>query len=237
MLQAVREEPNARHLLGVIAYQREDATAAVDLIGRAAEALVNVGPVHAISATRCGRPDEAVASYRQALTLRPDVAPAHAGLAHALNDLGRHAAALDAARQAAALDPKLFDASVQATAALSALGRLAELGTAYQQALRIDLVGLATEAKGTDLFLDIAREMAARSTVKVACHHVGRLAHRTDPAPFQVLADPPLTEYLSRETFTTRLAALHYVLLPIREGTIICQPVAPSWTRWPGPNP
>jgi hypothetical protein len=45
--QAIREEPNARHLLGVIAYQRGDATAAVDLIGRAAETLVNVGPVHA----------------------------------------------------------------------------------------------------------------------------------------------------------------------------------------------
>lgn len=84
--------------------------------------------------------------------------------------------------------------------------------------IRIGLVGLATEAKGTDLFLDIAREMTARYPDKVAFHHVGRLAPGTDPVPFQVLADPPATEHLSRETFTARLAALHYVFLPIREG-------------------
>jgi hypothetical protein len=84
--------------------------------------------------------------------------------------------------------------------------------------IRIGLVGLATEAKGTGLFLDIAREMTARFPGKVAFHHVGRLAPGTDPAPFQVLADPPATEHLSRETFIARLAALHYVFLPIREG-------------------
>ena len=84
--------------------------------------------------------------------------------------------------------------------------------------IRIGLVGLATAAKGTDLFLDIAREMTGRFPGKVAFHHVGRLAPGTDPAPFQVLADPPATKHLSRETFIACLAALHYVFLPIREG-------------------
>lgn len=84
--------------------------------------------------------------------------------------------------------------------------------------IRIGLVGLATEAKGTSLFLDIARDMTTRFPGRVAFHHVGCLAPGTDPAPFQVLADPPATEHLSRATFTARLAALHYVFLPIREG-------------------
>jgi hypothetical protein len=33
-----------------------------------------------------------------------------------------------------------------------------------------------------------------------------------------VLAEPPSTAHLSRAEFTARLAALHYVFLPIREG-------------------
>jgi hypothetical protein len=84
--------------------------------------------------------------------------------------------------------------------------------------IRIGLVGLATAAKGTDLFLDIAREMAARHPGKLSFHHVGRLTPGTDPAPFAVLADPPATAHLPRADFTARLAALHYVFLPIREG-------------------
>jgi hypothetical protein len=84
--------------------------------------------------------------------------------------------------------------------------------------IRIGLVGLATAAKGTDLFLDLAREMTARFPGKVTFHHVGRLTPDADPAPFAVLADPPSTAHLSRAEFTARLAALHYVFLPIREG-------------------
>jgi len=84
--------------------------------------------------------------------------------------------------------------------------------------IRIGLVGLATAAKGTELFLDIAREMTAHFPGKVTFHHVGRLTPDANPAPFAVLADPPSTAHLSRAQFTARLAALHYVFLPIREG-------------------
>jgi hypothetical protein len=84
--------------------------------------------------------------------------------------------------------------------------------------IRIGLVGLATAAKGTDLFLDIAREMMARFPGKVTFHHVGRLTPDADPAPFAVLAEPPSSAHLPRAAFTARLAALHYVFLPIREG-------------------
>jgi hypothetical protein len=60
--------------------------------------------------------------------------------------------------------------------------------------------------------------MTARFPGKVTFHHVGRLTPDADPAPFAVLADPPSTAHLSRAEFTARLAALHYVFLPIREG-------------------
>jgi hypothetical protein len=83
--------------------------------------------------------------------------------------------------------------------------------------IRIGLVGLASAAKGTALFLEIAREMTARFPGKVTFHHVGRLTPEADPAPFAVLAEPPSTEHLPRAEFTARLAALHYVFLPISE--------------------
>jgi hypothetical protein len=84
--------------------------------------------------------------------------------------------------------------------------------------IRIGLVGLATAAKGTALFLDVAREMTARFPGRVTFHHVGRLTPEADPAPFAVLAEPSSTEHLPRDQFTARLAALHYVFLPISEG-------------------
>jgi len=99
---------------------------------------------------------------------------------------------------------------------------VAELGgqavPAFTPPIRIGLVGLATAAKGADLFLDIAREMTARFPGRLAFHHVGRLTPGTDPAPFRVLADPPASEHLPRAVFKARLAALHYVFLPLREG-------------------
>jgi hypothetical protein len=87
----------------------------------------------------------------------------------------------------------------------------------FAQPIRIGLVGLATAAKGTALFLDIACEMTARFPGRVTFHHVGRLTPEADPAPFAVLAEPPSTEHLPRAEFTARLAALHYVFLPISE--------------------
>jgi hypothetical protein len=83
--------------------------------------------------------------------------------------------------------------------------------------IRIGLVGLATAAKGTALFLEIACEMTARFPGKVTFHHVGRLTPEADPVPFAVLAEPPSTEHLPRAEFIARLSALHYVFLPISE--------------------
>jgi len=89
---------------------------------------------------------------------------------------------------------------------------------AFAAPIRIGLVGLATAAKGTELFLDIAREMTARFPGKVTFHHVGRLTPEADPAAFAVLAEPPSAAHLPREKFVARLAALHFVFLPLREG-------------------
>jgi tetratricopeptide (TPR) repeat protein len=52
-----------------------------------------------------GRLDDAVARYREAITLDPDFADGWQGLALALNDLGRHTDAIEAGKRLCELQP------------------------------------------------------------------------------------------------------------------------------------
>ena len=84
--------------------------------------------------------------------------------------------------------------------------------------IRIGFVGQGTQAKGFDVFLTLARDLKARHGERVAFHLIGRAVPGADLAPFAALADPPTREHLSRAEFVARLATMHYVLLPFREG-------------------
>ena len=92
ILQTNPEQPQALHMLGVIASQAGNHDAAVELISKAlnfnpvdAEAHFNLGNV----LRSLGRQDEAVASYRKALAIAPDYTEAHFNLGNVLNELGR----------------------------------------------------------------------------------------------------------------------------------------------------
>jgi glycosyltransferase involved in cell wall biosynthesis len=84
--------------------------------------------------------------------------------------------------------------------------------------LRIGFVGQATQAKGFDVFLAIAREMKARHGDRITFHLIGRTVPGTDLGSLDALADPPSAAHLPRAEFTARLATIHYVLLPFRNG-------------------
>jgi len=84
-----------------------------------------------------------------------------------------------------------------------------------QEPLRIGLVGQATGAKGTDLFLAVAREFKQRYGNRVAFTLVGRAPDNSDLAAFDVLEDPVTTERLARKDYLARLAKLHFVFLPL----------------------
>lgn len=81
--------------------------------------------------------------------------------------------------------------------------------------VRIGFVGQATAAKGIDQFLAIARAVKARHGARVEFHVIGRAfpgAVLPDQSP---LAEPIPTDYLPRAEFVRRIAALHYVCLPL----------------------
>ena len=86
-LEAKPDRSDLLHHLGLIAYQRGDSAAAVDLIGKAIARDPNHANPHAnlgMALAHLGKLDAAVAAYRKAIALDPD----HAAAAHINLGLG-----------------------------------------------------------------------------------------------------------------------------------------------------
>jgi predicted O-linked N-acetylglucosamine transferase (SPINDLY family) len=84
-----------------------------------------------------GRLDEAEASYRQAIALKPDYAEAHNNLGVTLNELGRLDESEASLRQAIALKPDYAEAHSNLGNTLKELGRLDEAEASYRQAIAL----------------------------------------------------------------------------------------------------
>ena len=84
-----------------------------------------------------GRLDEALASYTQAITLKPDYAQAHYNMGNALKKLGRLDEALASYTQAIALKPDFAQAHYNMGNTLKELGRLDEALASYTQAIAL----------------------------------------------------------------------------------------------------
>lgn len=128
ILAADAEQPDALHLLGVIALQVGKPAAAVELIARAArrsptDAVVfsNLGS----ALRRCGRPDEAVAAARRAVELDGRFPDALNNLANALADTQAHAETADVLTRYVALRPEAIDQRLLLARALILSGRAA----------------------------------------------------------------------------------------------------------------
>ena len=87
--------------------------------------------------TEQGRLDEAIAAFRQAIRLKPDLAEAHSGLGDALAAQGKLDEAISACRQAIRAKPDLAAAHSSLGNTLAAQGKLDEAIPAYRQAIRI----------------------------------------------------------------------------------------------------
>jgi len=131
---------DAWHLLGIVAYQRRDFTAAGELIGKAiglfdcnAAFFSNLGLVLQAQ----GRPTDAILQYRQALALTPDYADALYNLGNALQQTGEIEEAAACYRRAVALNPGFVEAHNNLGNALLELERPGEAVDAYRQALAL----------------------------------------------------------------------------------------------------
>ncbi len=138
---AMPDNPDALHLLGVIASQRGDASLAVARITGA----IRINPGQAGYYCNLGSAyqalhqlDDAIASYRHALTINPDYALVLNNLGNTLNEAGRPEDAIASFRKALAVQPDYANAHSNLGSLFKGLGRNAEAVASYRAALAIN---------------------------------------------------------------------------------------------------
>jgi tetratricopeptide (TPR) repeat protein len=160
ILQDNPNQPDALHLLGVIAHQVGKNDIAVDLITKAiaikpdfAEAHNNLG--NALRDLR--RLDEAVASFHKALAIKPDYANAYYNLGNALHGLERLDEAVASYQQALAIKPDYSEAHNNLGISLQDLGCPDEAVANLHKALAINPENAEAHSNLGSVFKELGR--------------------------------------------------------------------------------
>ena len=141
ILDAEPSEPNATHLLGLIAHQSGKLGEAIEHLRRAIKLAPDVPLYHANLGEMCriaGRLDEAVKHGRRAVKIKPDSPGALSNLGAALYERKVYAEAADCHRRAIAFDPGFAQAHSNLGNALYAMKRFDQAVDAYRQAIAIE---------------------------------------------------------------------------------------------------
>ena len=160
ILQADPKQPDALHLLGVLAHQAGKHDIAVDLITKSLaenpyfpDAHNNLGNVY----KDMGRLDEAVTSYQKGLKIKPDYFEAHNNLGIVLRDLGRPDEAVASYRKALAIKSDFAEAHNNLGNALHDLGKLDEAVESHQKALVLNPQYAEAHNNLANAFKDLGR--------------------------------------------------------------------------------
>jgi len=147
ILALAPDDPDALHLLGVLASQTGRADQGVELIRRAIAAVPGNAEFHAnlaLALRKAARLDQAIGAYRRATELAPDRPETWFNLAKACLDQGEFEPAVLAFRRALTLRPAYPDAENNLGVALTRLGDLDGALAAYQRALALDASHVTT---------------------------------------------------------------------------------------------
>ena len=140
VLQLQSENPDAWHLLGVIAAQRKQYKEAIERIERAIEIKPTEATFHGNLGNALqeqGRLEEAMKSYQRVLQLKPDSHQAHNNLGNALKEQGKLEEAMKSYQRALQLKPDFHQAHNNLGTALKEQGKLEEAMKSYQRALQL----------------------------------------------------------------------------------------------------
>lgn len=138
-LRVQPRNPDALHLLGVLAYQANQQDEAIRFLTAAIKVHKHFPPMHgnlALAKLAAGDLNGAKAAARRALALKPAYADAHRVMGIVLHKQGRHHEAIVELRRAIALDSDTAELRGYIAQALSALGQDAAAETAAAAALR-----------------------------------------------------------------------------------------------------
>ena len=133
-------DPDAHHLLGVIALDRGSLDQAIQLIEKALAVRPNMAQAHSNLGNALlakGLTTNAIAHYRRAIELEPGFGAAYCNLGKALGEQGDYAAAVHASQSAVKLAPALADAHNQLGNALRAVNRFEEARAALCRAVEL----------------------------------------------------------------------------------------------------
>ncbi len=141
VLATAPEQPDALHLMGVIALQVGKLETAVNLIGEAIRFQGRNAVYHSnlgSALRRLGRLEEAAAASRRAVEIDGGFADGYNNLANVLMDLGDHAEAAEALRRLLALRPALTEQRLLLSRALIQSDRTEEGVEVLRELLRRD---------------------------------------------------------------------------------------------------
>jgi protein O-GlcNAc transferase len=141
ILQTDPEQPDALHLLGIIALQSGHNDKAVGYLGKAVKYHPQVPDYHynlGLALAGLGKPVEAAHHFRQATALKPDFAEAHNNLGNALKEQGQLDQALESYQRALVLNPHYAAAHSNLGVTLQDRGDTQGAMEHYQKAVAID---------------------------------------------------------------------------------------------------
>jgi protein O-GlcNAc transferase len=131
---------DALHLLGVVAFQRNERVAAADYIGQAIDADGSRPEFHNSLGNvyrTLGRSVEAIDEFRKALRLKPDFSVAYNNLGIALSECGQTRGAVACFQLAVQLDQHNVAALMNLGSALLDLGKSAEAAVYFESAIAV----------------------------------------------------------------------------------------------------
>jgi tetratricopeptide (TPR) repeat protein len=140
ILAVAPDQPDALHLLGVIASQAGKPEVAVQYIERAIRLRGNAADFHnnlGEAYRALGKIPEAEACYRRALELKPDFTEAHYNLGNTLAEQGKPNEAVACYHRAVELKPDFAEAHNNLGNVLKDQGKLAEAEACYRRALEL----------------------------------------------------------------------------------------------------
>jgi len=140
ILQIDPQQPDALHLLGVIALQVGKAAAAIELLEWAVRLQPQAAAFHGNLASAydaVGRFEDAVATYRRAVQIDPNYVDGHYNLATILQHRGRHEEAIEGFKLVLQLDPGYVNAYHNLGICLAELDRHEEAIECFRRALEL----------------------------------------------------------------------------------------------------
>ena len=140
VLSADPRQPDALHMLGVLAYQRGQNEAAVALIERAIALHANAATYHSnlgLALKELGQLEAAADAFRRAILLNPRAPAPHNNLGIVCTAMGRWEEALAGSEQALALQPDSAEAHTNIGHVRRQQGRLEAAIEQYRKAISI----------------------------------------------------------------------------------------------------